>query len=789
MEPISVKSSRPAPTITQVQFDELVSLVKGRVFRPTDHEFQERILTFNGQIKPFCQILVSALDAQDVSVIIRFCIKHDLSPSVKAGGYAIAGWSVAGDVVIDLSLMREIDIEPPVPTDDGHTWTSLRDMPRGSSTGKGVFGVIQAHTQSPTSQPTHIAAEDTTPVTTTKRRREDSPPPESGNSQRAQASLDDAHLRSYDAASTSVGSFLRGPPLPHVEGETPRQPPTNRPRLHSPEPRHNVPQIQDRQVSSESTTSATDSVASSSMDSSSATTGTSPSNTPVEGPSSGSNKTNSYSSNADPFGYIPGLASSSSSTSTRPPIYSGIEPTIPAIPPISASIMYPNIRSWPSPITVGAGPPGSSPIIRSPFGFTNPSVARQFTPGSSYTFPASRPIRTLSVANPIHSHAYVTIGAGMRQKEVDVYTSENALEGTNKLTGVREEKVVPYHIPSSAHPVGSSILLLAGFGFISRMHGLSVDNLVEVEMVLADGRIVILDKDNDPDLWWAIRGAGPAFGIATRYKVKAFPVPVVFAGNLLYRFHRATAPSLIKHFRDCIKGCPRELYANLFLTTGPANQDSLIVIQMCYVGPKEKGQEYLNAISSWDGDRPILNEVNEKSYLNQQDSVAQVLRGKRGRQWFMRSALIHSLPDEVINKTVMQFGDTPIGCTWIFELSGGAIGDFEDTCLPKEQREAVWTVAALHQWEMGIDDPRCITSAEEWMQGTIGMVSVGGPFPTFLGRHELPSRVMACYGKNWDRLAELKRKYDPTNVFRNNFWPLTETGEPVEFTYNEPPSP
>jgi hypothetical protein len=107
-----------------------------------------------------------------------------------------------------------------------------------------------------------------------------------------------------------------------------------------------------------------------------------------------------------------------------------------------------------------------------------------------------------------------------------------------------------------------------------------------------------------------------------------------------------------------------------------------------------------------------------------------------GRQWFLRSSLIHSLPDEVIHKTVMQFADTPIGCSkcsalpcpalpsphiltlcshrpaWIFELSGGAIADFEDTCLPKEQREAIWTVAALHQWEMGINDPRCITTAE-----------------------------------------------------------------------------
>ncbi len=111
-------------------------------------------------------------------------------------------------------------------------------------------------------------------------------------------------------------------------------------------------------------------------------------------------------------------------------------------------------------------------------------------------------------------------------------------------------------------------MILAGFGFLSRLHGLSIDNLVEVEMVLADGRVVIVNKEDEPgksrasinlsshsrprrivlllgndrrfavltlflDLWWAIRGGGPAFGIATRYKVKAFPVPVVFAVNLV----------------------------------------------------------------------------------------------------------------------------------------------------------------------------------------------------------------------------------------------------------------
>ena len=103
---------------------------------------------------------------------------------------------------------------------------------------------------------------------------------------------------------------------------------------------------------------------------------------------------------------------------------------------------------------------------------------------------------------------------------------------------------------SAAHPVGSSNMLLGGFGFLGRLHGLSIDNLVEVEMVLADGRIVVVNEDSYPgklglplfrqvqvspftDLLWAVRGAGTTLGVATRYKAKAFPVPVVFAGNLI----------------------------------------------------------------------------------------------------------------------------------------------------------------------------------------------------------------------------------------------------------------
>ncbi|KAL4249591.1 hypothetical protein ABKN59_006146 [Abortiporus biennis] len=780
--PLKINSSTPSSKTLR---DELAKLIRGPVFVRPDSEFIERSRTFNGKLKSLATILVSPLDAQDIRRI------------------------------------REVDIEAPVPVEGEEgvfTWTSLKDMPAPGSKGKGRAGTIKVSTGKESNvvegstKATGGTLSDTKPevpkVSSTKRRREDDGCPASSD---VPPIMDDATLRSYDNASQVIASFLRGPPLPPIPGETPREPPLNRPRLHSPEPESEditdsstlqiLPTLDERQHSNESSTSS-ESHSDSRLGSSSRDRGT-PTTTP-SGSVDGDKMTVPPPSglSADPFGYM-----SSPTTSSRMPVYGGVNP----LGPSSAST-FPSFGTWSAPLSSSSNIPGpgpsSAPWSSSGFGFTGPSssgvssfspnppfhtaLLSSFPPPSmsmAHMFGIGNPNPPSQPARPIHSHAYVTFGAGMRQKEIDTYTAEHPLEGISCVTGMREDGVVPYHIPSSAHPVGSSIMLLGGFGFLSRMYGLSIDNLVEIEMVMADGRILIVNKDVDPDLWWAVRGAGAAFGIATRYKVKAFPVPIVFAGNLVYRFHRATAPSLIKHFRDCIKGAPRELYANVLLTAGPADKDSLIVIQMCYVGPKEKGVEYLQAISSWDGERCLLNEVNEKSFLNQQDSVAQVLRGKSGRQWFIRSSLIHSLPDEVINQTILKFSNTPIGCTWIFELAGGAIHDFEDNCLPKEQREAAWTVAALHQWDMGIDDPRCITSAEDWMEHTIKTVSIGGPFPTFLGRHESASRTSACFGKNWDRLAELKKKYDPDGFLKNNFWPLDKDGGAVKPLYNEPPSP
>jgi FAD/FMN-containing dehydrogenase len=378
---------------------------------------------------------------------------------------------------------------------------------------------------------------------------------------------------------------------------------------------------------------------------------------------------------------------------------------------------------------------------------------------------------------PEHPFVYVTFGAGATQRNVDAYTNANPYQGTS-ASGQTVD--VPYYVPWAAHPVGSTVMMLGGFGFLSRLHGLSLDIVVEVEMVLADGRIVIVSETENSDLWWGIRGAGTAFGIATRYKAKAFPVPVVYAGNIIYEFRPSTAPSLVKHFRDCIKSAPRELYANLILTAGPRHNGALVVIQLCYIGTRERGAEFLQAILSWDGGSCLLNEVNEKTFWNQQDSVAKVLKAAAGRKWFIRSDLVTSLTDDVIHATVTKFASTPDGCAWLFELGGGAIVDFEDTCLPLVSRQASFNIVAFHQWKIDEYDDRCVDSVEEWMVETIAKHSPGGPLPCFFERRERVTRTMATYGdENWHKLCLLKRKYDPSGLIKHCFWPLDEEGRPL----------
>ena len=448
-------------------------------------------------------MLVSPLDAVDVSAVIRFCRAHGLSPSVRAGGYGIAGWAVAGDVVVDMSMIRDIDLEPPVEGVEGegaHDWTPLKDMPAIGSKGKGraqpppssmSLNLVGAAPPSSAPVSPNVAA-------TGKRRREDF---QDGLRSDPTVLSTPAGKGPYDAASHAVASFLRGPPLPPIPGDIPREPPTNRPRLHSPEPTsppwmdgssgghssgvdpdvdmphqsaHSAPrqESRDQAASMASNLSPLTSLGTSAPLSASSAAGAVGA-TAREAPDA----FRYMSSNPMPaaFGQTVGSDGASIGVSAVSPLALGRFMQ----PPPGTTGSTPGVMAW-NPMTgfsTGApGPgPGPSQFPLLPTGSMSmsmpmsmsmsaaPSLAAMASgppqmfpvmPGSSGAYvPAPEsanlngPGGLIHHARPVHPHAYVTFGAGMRQKEVDMYTADHPFVGVNPVTGEREEGAVPYHIP------------------------------------------------------------------------------------------------------------------------------------------------------------------------------------------------------------------------------------------------------------------------------------------------------------------------------------------------------
>ena len=350
---------------------------------------------------------------------------------MRSGGYGIAGWAVAGDVVIDMSLIRDIDIEHPQPTGDGGAdYTRLKDMPAPGSKGKARVA--------PPPSLLRLVAQGTPTVTLSsdlptsmKRRREEDAEDEAVVPTNVPL-LSDTDLRNYDAASHTVAQFLRGPALPlEAGGETPRQPPTNKRRLNSPErtaptvPHLEMPPpLAGRQPSGESTSSSThDTSTSGSATSMSRSTSGDTSATSPGLDGNGTPPSRSTTGAKDPFGYMSTPSSSMS-----------IPSTFPVSRPFSGSS-----RS-------GVIPPMFSGALLGSSGFFPPNIPLSI--GNSPFSMAQQTLNSMTPPRPVHTHAYVTFGAGIRQKEFDIYSSENPLEGVSSVSGSVEDGLVPYHIPT-----------------------------------------------------------------------------------------------------------------------------------------------------------------------------------------------------------------------------------------------------------------------------------------------------------------------------------------------------
>ncbi len=312
------------------------------------------------------------------------------------------------------------------------------------------------------------------------------------------------------------------------------------------------------------------------------------------------------------------------------------------------------------------------------------------------------------------------------------------------------------------------LTLGGGLGHLTRKCGLSIDNLLAVDMVLADGSFVTASEEENEDLFWAARGGGGNFGVVTSFLFRLHPISTIIGGPTLWELDQA--PEVMRWYRDFIANAPEDLngfFAFLTVPPGPPFPEHLHMKKMCgvvwcYTGPEEKADEVFAPVQ--EVGTPALHGVHEMPYPALQSAFDGLY--PPGLQWYWKADFINELSDEAIEEH-MKFAEAPTmhSTMHLYPINGAAhrVGK-SDT--PWSYREATWGMVIA-----GVDpDPANKERVTEWARdywAAIHPHSAGGAYVNMM-MEEGQDRVKASYRDNYDRLAEIKGKYDPANLFRVN---------------------
>ena len=312
------------------------------------------------------------------------------------------------------------------------------------------------------------------------------------------------------------------------------------------------------------------------------------------------------------------------------------------------------------------------------------------------------------------------------------------------------------------------LTLGGGVGHLSRGCGLTIDNLLAAEIVLADGSVVHVDADRETDLFWAIRGGGGNFGIVTSFTFRCHPVSTVMAGPVLYSIDDTA--EVLGWYRDFIREAPEELggfFAFLTVPPGPPFPEELHMRKVCGVvwcsTNDDPDAPALKAARSFG--TPLLDGIAPVPLPAWQSAFDALYPA--GDQWYWRADFVGSIPDAAIEEHA-RFGEALP--TWkstmhLYPISGAPsrVGETETAWA---YRDANWA-----QVMVGVDpDPANADLIREWTISyweALHPHSLGGAYVNFM-MEEGQERVQATYRGNYDRLARTKAHYDPDNVFRVN---------------------
>jgi FAD/FMN-containing dehydrogenase len=310
-----------------------------------------------------------------------------------------------------------------------------------------------------------------------------------------------------------------------------------------------------------------------------------------------------------------------------------------------------------------------------------------------------------------------------------------------------------------------------GFGWLSRRWGLTSDNVLSVQMLLADGSSVRAAADENPDLFWAVRGGGGNFGIVTTFEFGLHPLgTMVLGGPLLFRAEQA--PEVLAYYRELISTAPNELSVYLNLRSAPPLEwvpqhlrgtDVLMVIP-CFTGDLEHGEALLRGLREIGP--PAADLVQRKPYLAHQSMFDASVPHHWGYYW--KSHYLPPLTDGAVEVMLDRSWrkSSAASYTIVFHL-GGAIADRSEDATAASGRDALHAMNINGAWPEGGPNHPDIGWCRDYF-AAMQPHATGGVYVNFMHNDEGEARVRAAYGPRYARLAQIKARYDPDNVFRSN---------------------
>lgn len=309
----------------------------------------------------------------------------------------------------------------------------------------------------------------------------------------------------------------------------------------------------------------------------------------------------------------------------------------------------------------------------------------------------------------------------------------------------------------------AGLTLGGGLGWLMGTHGLSVDNLVSVELVTAAGDVLVVTENDHPDLFWALRGGGGNFGVVTSFKFRLHPLRQVYGGLLAHPFDAAS--DALGLFREFAGSVPDELSVMPLLVHAPDGSGApLMAFAVCHTGEPGRAQADLAPLLSFGS--PVLVQIGPMPYPAINTMLDEGF--PPGALYYWKSSFMADLDEKAIDTLVDRFSACPSPMTGIaIEHFHGAVTRVDITATAVPHREPGFDLLIASGWT----DPSATDENVGWTRDTYAALEpqlARRRYVNYLDHDDAGDAVRAAYGPNFDRLAKVKRRYDPDNVFRLN---------------------